>query len=66
MPENDNAPIFLSPWMTREEVADRLRMKKSTLEAWAVTGYGPRFAKFGKHVRYHIDTVIDWENAQVR
>jgi excisionase family DNA binding protein len=53
-----------SPWLTRPEVAERLRIPQSTLESWAVKGMGPRFAKFGKHVRYRLDDVTDWEETQ--
>lgn len=53
-----------SPWLTRPEVADRLRIPQSTLESWAVKGQGPRFAKFGKHVRYRLDDVEQWEDTQ--
>jgi len=54
-----------SVWLTRTELADRIRIPKSTLEGWAVEGKGPRFAKFGRHVRYRMDVVIAWENEQL-
>lgn len=53
-------------WLTREDVADRLLLSKSTLESWAVTGQGPRFAKFGGRVRYRLADVIAWEDARFR
>lgn len=62
--ESAQATAVAAVWMTRGEVADRLRIPQSTLESWAVDGKGPRFAKFGKHVRYRLGDVIDWENAQ--
>lgn len=54
-----------SPWLTRDELVARLRVPKSTAESWAVQKKGPRFAKFGRHVRYRLSDVIDWENAQI-
>lgn len=54
-----------SPWLTRDEVALRLRVPKSTIESWAVQGSGPRFAKFGRHVRYRLADVELWEEAQL-
>lgn len=53
-----------SPWLTRDEVAARLRVPKSTVEGWAVQGCGPRFAKFGRHVRYRLSDVESWEEDQ--
>lgn len=54
-----------SPWRTRDELADRLGLPKATLEWWAHTGKGPRYAKFGRHVRYHIDVIEAWEREQM-
>jgi hypothetical protein len=31
---------------------------------WASKGTGPRYAKFGRHVRYLMADVIDWEHKQ--
>jgi excisionase family DNA binding protein len=50
--------------MTRDEVGERFRVPKSTLESWATEGKGPRFAKFGRHVRYRLSDVEAWENEQ--
>lgn len=45
MPSN---PQFL----TRNEAAEYLNLKKTTLDAWATRGGGPMFCKFGRAVRY--------------
>lgn len=55
-----------SPWLTRDEVADRLRVPAQTLAYWAVKKTGPRYAKFGHHIRYRLSDVIAWENEQIR
>ena len=41
-----------SIYLTRQQAADYLNIKKSTLEAWATRGGGPNFCKFGHTVRY--------------
>lgn len=51
-------------WMTRPEVAERLRVPDKTLAQWASQGKGPKYARFGRHCRYRISDVIAWENAQ--
>lgn len=51
-------------WLTRQEVADRLRVKLSALNQWAHKGTGPRYALFGRHARYRLSDVMAWENTQ--
>lgn len=60
-PDADLPP---SPWLTRTEVAERLRLPATTLANWVKEGKGPRFAKFGRHVRYRLSDVEEWENDQ--
>lgn len=52
-------------WLTRPEVAQRLRVEQTTLEHWASAGVGPPYARFGKFARYKLADLIDWENAQM-
>jgi predicted DNA-binding transcriptional regulator AlpA len=51
-------------WLTRAEVADRYKLPLKTIAEWASKGTGPRYARIGKHVRYRLSDVIDWENHQ--
>lgn len=51
-------------WLTRQEVADRLRVPVPTLNQWACQHRGPKYARFGRHCRYRLSDVIAWENAQ--
>ena len=51
-------------WLTRQEVADREKLPVATIATWASQGKGPKYAKFGRHCRYRLSDVIDWENAQ--
>ena len=54
-------PNFEDRWMSRQELAERLGVPVKTLAEWASKGTGPRYAKFGRHVRYRLSDVIDWE-----
>jgi hypothetical protein len=38
--------------LTTSEAAGLLRLNPGTLEAWRSRGFGPRFVKLGKAVRY--------------
>jgi hypothetical protein len=51
-------------WLTRPELAAREKVAIATLACWASQGKGPKYAKFGRHVRYRLSDVIAWENAQ--
>jgi predicted DNA-binding transcriptional regulator AlpA len=51
-------------WLTRRELADRYGLPVKTPAEWASKGTGPRYAKFGRHVRYRLSDVIDWEKDQ--
>jgi excisionase family DNA binding protein len=51
-------------WLTRDELAERLQIPKQTVAQWASQGYGPRYAKFGRHVRYALADVVAWEQSQ--
>jgi len=48
-------------WLSRQELADRYGLPVKTPAEWASKGTGPRYAKFGRHVRYRLSDVIDWE-----
>lgn len=52
--------IFLTP----EELAERWLMSIHTLDGWRSRGIGPRFVRFGKHVRYPLARVEEWELEQ--
>jgi len=52
-------------WLSRRELAERLGLPIKTLAQWASKGTGPPYARMGRHVRYRISDVIDWETARV-
>lgn len=51
-------------WLTRQDLADRYGLPVKTPAEWASKGTGPRYAKLGRHVRYRLSDVIDWECQQ--
>lgn len=51
-------------WLTRQELAERWKMPPTSLNQWASQGKGPKYARFGRHCRYRLSDVIDWENLQ--
>lgn len=51
-------------WLTPEEVADLLNVTLRTIYQWRWKGYGPPFAKFGKHIRARRSDVEAWADAQ--
>lgn len=48
-------------WLTRPEVAQRLRVPEKTLAEWAGKKKGPRYARIGRFARYRLSDVIAWE-----
>lgn len=51
-------------WISRKQLAERYDIPPKTPAEWATKGTGPRYARFGKHVRYRLVDVIEWEESQ--
>ncbi|MCX4096535.1 helix-turn-helix domain-containing protein [Nocardia sp. alder85J] len=53
-------------WLTRDELAQRLKIPAKTLAVWASQQpqKGPRYVRMGKYCRYLLSDVIDWERKQ--
>ena len=51
-------------WISRQELAERYGLPVKTPAEWASKGTGPRYARFGRHVRYRLSDVVDWERKQ--
>jgi hypothetical protein len=49
-----------SPLLTTPETAERLRLKKHSLDNMRWQGTGPPFRKIGGRVFYHIDDLKKW------
>lgn len=45
---------------TESDVAEILNVSVRTLQQWRVSGFGPRFIKVGRAVRYRLSDVQDW------
>jgi excisionase family DNA binding protein len=52
-------------WLSRRELAERLGLPAKTLAQWAAKGTGPIYARMGRHVRYRLSDVLEWEAARV-
>lgn len=52
-------------WLTPSMVSDETGIPLRTLSQWRYLGRGPRFARFGKHVRYAREDLDEWTAAQV-
>jgi excisionase family DNA binding protein len=55
-----------SQFLTRQEAAKFLNLKKSTLDAWATRGGGPAYIKMGRAVRYRPDDLLSWAESRIR
>jgi hypothetical protein len=55
-----NAPRMLTP----KETANILGVREHLLAKWRSMGGGPRYAKFGRNVRYPQDNLLDWVAAR--
>ena len=54
------------PFLNEDAAAGVLNLSPRTLQKFRVTGGGPRFAKFGKAVRYRLSELNDWAAARVK
>jgi excisionase family DNA binding protein len=54
------------PFLTTKEAAVWLGLTKNTLEKMRVHGNGPLYRKHGRYVRYHLEDLIDWSEANKR
>jgi predicted DNA-binding transcriptional regulator AlpA len=51
---------FLSP----EELSERYDIPVGSIYGWRLKGYGPAGMKIGRHVRYPLEAVEQWEAEQ--
>jgi hypothetical protein len=54
------------PFLNTAEAASWLRLTKNTLEKMRVQGRGPVYRKHGRYVRYHIEDLVDYSQANKR
>lgn len=53
-------------YLTEIEVAERTHISLKTLRRWRLERRGPVYRKFGSLVRYGVEELILWEQAQPR
>jgi excisionase family DNA binding protein len=53
-----------TPWLTIEQMADRLQTTVQGVYKLRHHGKTPRAAKWGRSLRWHIDDVTAWETQQ--
>ena len=58
---NENCELLNS-----REAAYRLGLKTNTLEGWRLKGFGPKFIKVGRNVRYRISDLDEWLESRER
>lgn len=51
--------------LTPEDLAEREGVPLETVYGWNKTGRGPRYMRIGRHCRYRIADVLEWEKARV-
>jgi len=60
----ETATAAIVYWLTRPEVAERLKVPEKTLAQWAYQGRGPKYSLLGRHARYRLSDLVAWENEQ--
>ena len=50
-------------WLSNDDLAARYGVSVSTIRQWRAASTGPRGRRFGRHVRYALDDVTEWEDA---
>ena len=51
--------------LTPEDVAERLGVPLATLYGWNSKNTGPRYLRVGRHVRYRLADVVEWERSRM-
>jgi excisionase family DNA binding protein len=50
--------------LTEDELAARLKISPRTVKRWRWRRYGPAWFYAGRHVRYRMSAVLEWEAAE--
>ena len=51
--------------LTPRQLAEREGVPVQIVYVWNMNGTGPRIMRIGRHVRYRLADVIEWEEAQL-
>lgn len=60
------ATDYLDGLIDETAAADFLCQSVRTIQKWRVTGFGPKFFKSGRSIRYRRRELIDWIEARRR
>ncbi len=66
-PANDNnrpATDYLDGFIDESQAADFLCQSVRTIQKWRETGFGPKFYKSGRSVRYRRRELLEWAEAR--
>ena len=63
---NQPATDYLDGFINETHAADFLCQSIRTIQKWRVTGFGPKFYKSGRSVRYRRRDLLEWGNARNR
>jgi hypothetical protein len=63
---NQAALEYLDGFIDETRAADFLCQSVRTLQKWRVTGFGPKFYKTGRSVRYRRRDLRDWAETRMR
>ncbi|WP_311199141.1 helix-turn-helix transcriptional regulator [Phaeobacter inhibens] len=61
---NAAAQDYLNGFIDEKTTADFLCQSVRTIQKWRVTGYGPKFYKSGRSVRYRRSDLLEWANVR--
>lgn len=53
-------------FLSIEELADRYKVPVQTVRVWRMKGKDPKSFKLGRHVRYRLSDVEQWEAEKVQ
>jgi excisionase family DNA binding protein len=51
--------------LTPEELAERQNVPLGTIYVWNSKGVGPKYLRVGRHVRYRLADVVEWERSRM-
>lgn len=63
---NIAAMEYLDGLIDETTAADFLCQSVRTIQKWRVTGYGPKFVKSGRSIRYRRRDLMVWTNSRCR
>ncbi|MCK4713210.1 MAG: helix-turn-helix domain-containing protein [Marinosulfonomonas sp.] len=64
---NNHAAIdYLEGCINETHAADFLCQSIRTLQKWRVTGFGPKFYKSGRSIRYRRKDLLEWAESRQR